>query len=457
MTTGLTQAGLPQASSYFFIRTLQSQDRVAIRRALTQTEEIVSQVGVDLFRKYLVGATRLADYDAKNQSVYLYMLGKTTLLSGQYAKAIDYLNAVSSSSPFYAYSLQLRGTAKAVQGMNTSAIRDFQECVSRADRLIDQAKNLSDRYGDEGVKSSRLKADDLKARCRAGIARTHYQADQFREADDAYDKIPKASFVWTDILFEQAWNAFAQGEYNRALGRLVSYQSPSLKFVYNSEVDVLQAQSFLALCLYSDANQVINQFNAKYSKLGEEVKRFVESNADDLEAFYHAGKRALQGPLHTDNAFNKLMNRFVRGPYFQTSALSEKAIAREMVKAERFGAMQSGASTDAGHGFPGFIRRVLDWRAKTARYLGGAFVKNSIIDYHSVLISDFEKMAFIKLEMLQRAKEKLMDTPRTMARTRGNREPERKPYQYYWTFNGEFWVDELGDYVFGLESECDRT
>src|SRR4051812_40370128 len=29
VTVGLTQAGLPQASSYFFIRTLQSQDRAA--------------------------------------------------------------------------------------------------------------------------------------------------------------------------------------------------------------------------------------------------------------------------------------------------------------------------------------------------------------------------------------------------------------------------------------------
>ena len=25
---------------------------------------------------------------------------------------------------------------------------------------------------------------------------------------------------------------------------------------------------------------------------------------------------------------------------------------------------------------------------------------------------------------------------------------------YLWTFNGEFWADELGDYVFSLKSEC---
>ena len=169
------------------------------------------------------------------------------------------------------------------------------------------------------------------------------------------------------------------------------------------------------------------------------------------------GTKALQAPLHTTNQFYRLLNRFVRGPYFQTSAYAEKAITREVIRAEKYASMQPGVSTDPGKGFPGFLRRVLDWRAKTARYLGGAFVKNSVLDYHSVLISDFEKMAFIKLEMLQRAKEKLMNIPSKLSRTRGNREPGRKSYQYYWRFNGEFWTDELGDYVFGLESECDQT
>jgi len=26
--------------------------------------------------------------------------------------------------------------------------------------------------------------------------------------------------------------------------------------------------------------------------------------------------------------------------------------------------------------------------------------------------------------------------------------------QYFWKFNGEFWADELGDYSFGLKSNC---
>jgi cytoplasmic iron level regulating protein YaaA (DUF328/UPF0246 family) len=85
------------------------------------------------------------------------------------------------------------------------------------------------------------------------------------------------------------------------------------------------------------------------------------------------------------------------------------------------------------------------------------FVKNSLIDYHSQLISNFEKMAFIKLEMLKRAKDQLVykNSPhKNGLRDWGNEKPHRQDYQYYWSFNGEFWNDELGDYVFGLESQC---
>jgi hypothetical protein len=92
--------------------------------------------------------------------------------------------------------------------------------------------------------------------------------------------------------------------------------------------------------------------------------------------------------------------------------------------------------------------------------LGGAFVKNSLMDYHAQLIADFDKMAFIKLEMLKQAKDALIYKnvqSKNGKRERGDVEPSRRDYQYYWSFNGEFWNDELGDYVFGLESQCRGT
>lgn len=446
ITLNLMKLDLPQAASYFFIRTLQSGQKSAIRKALGETQELLVAVGVDLLKRYLIQHTTFEDYDSLNRSAYLYAIGKDRLLKGQEEKAIGYLNGVSPSSRLWPFVLQLRGAAHAIQGRTDAAVRDFKACAERADQYASDSASRK-------RKNRVLEAEDLEARCKAGEARTLYQMSQYEEADRAYDEIPKKSFVWPDVLFEQAWAAFGKQEYNKTLGKLVSYKSPSLQFVFNTEVDVLRAQSYLMLCLYDDANDVINEFNTKYTRVGEEVKRLVEANSSNLSVFYDLGKKSLRGPLHTTSQLSRMVNRFVRGPYFQNLARAENDSISELNELKRIVA-RSRATREVG--LDDFLGVVLQWRVRTVRLLGGAFVKNSLMDYHSVLISDFEKMAFIKLEMLSRAKSKLLATKtEDKGRTRGNVEPRRRDDQYRWGFNGEFWMDELGDYVFGLESECD--
>ena len=453
ITMGLLHAGLPNAASYFFIRTLQSGNHAAIHSVLTQAQDLLVVVGADILRKYMVRHTRYEEYDSVNRGAYLFALGKEALLSGENEKAVSYLNGMDSSSPLWPFALQLRGTALAVAGRNEEAISDFKSCASKASRVAS--------YEVKGIVNngnSAREADDLRSRCVAGEARTLYQMDRFDDADRVYDSIPKKSFVWPDILFEQAWNSFAREQYNRTLGKLVSYKSPALTFMFNSEVDVLRAQSYLALCLYNDANDAIKEFNRRYTPVGEEVKEFVERNANNLGAFYGLGKSALRSSLYTKNGFYQLANRFVRGPYFQNLVLNERQVASEMEAIRRFDSSQRGVSHNLGQGFPGFLNEVLQWRLRSVRLLGGAFVKNSLLDYHSALIEDYEKMAFIKLEMLRLAKDKLVYKHGSREeRSRGNVEPSRRDDQYKWSFNGEFWNDELGDYVFGLESECNKS
>lgn len=452
VTLGLLRSRLYHSATYFFIKTLESGDKVAIRRVLSQVDELQGQVGPDILRRYLIRHTRYEDYDSQSRSAYLFSLAKTALLSGHEEKAIGYVNGISEGSPIFAYALQLRGSAHAILGKNESALRDFQFCQSRAGKLKSKGRD----------RLAREEAEDLQGRCLAGEARTLYQMERFEAADQVYDRISKASYVWPDILFEQAWNAFAQEEFNRTLGRLVSYKSPALSFVYNPEVDVLRAQAYLALCLYKDANDVVNDFNTRYASLGEQIKRAVEgagAGSAGLESFYELGRQAVRGSLYSEKVIHRVINRFARGPYFQNLVRGADAIAIEKIAIQRFDSMQPGVRHDQKTGFPGFLNQILDWKGAAARRVGGAFIKNSLMDYHASLLADFDKISFIKLEMLKRAKESLLYKNRPVAEGRswGNVEPSRKDYQYRWSFNGEFWNDELGDYVFGLESECNRS
>ncbi len=452
VTLGLMHAGLPNLASYFFIRTLQEGNRPAIRSVLTQSEDLLMVVGADLIRKYLVRHTTESEYSEINRGAYFYSMAKEALLVGDTAKALSYLRGVNSSSPLWPYSLQLSGSAHAILGQHFEAIRDFRGCVSDASRIMNHRTQSLLHLENVG-----REVEDLKARCQAGEARTLYEMEKFDEAERAYDRISKASFVWPDILFEQAWNSFGRQQYNRSLGRLVSYKSPTLSFVFNSEVDVLRAQTYLALCLYQDANQVLQEFEAKYTPIGEEMKDYVERHSENLPEFYQLGKKVLKASLYKNTGFDHVVNRFVRGAYFQGLVFNEAQLKKERAIFLKLDRAQSGVSHQLGHGFPGFLDEVLHWRTRTIQLLGGAFVKNSLMDYHAQLIEDFEKISFIKLEMLKDAKDKLMgiEHPKQeKERARGNAKPSRRDDQYQWSFIGEFWFDELGDYVFGLESEC---
>ena len=429
----LVKANYPQSASYFFIKALQSGSKAGVRRALQSMPRILDAVGGDLLRSYVLAHTHEDDYSGETRNHFFYFIGKDKLLKGDPTGALDALKKVGSGSSVGHAAAQLRGTAHAMLGQPQQAVEWFRNCERSAGRL---------RGGD---------SDDLEHRCLAGRARSLYQMGRHDDAEEVYDDIPKKSFVWTDILFEQAWNAYAKGDYNRALGKLVTYRSPHLKFVFNPETEVLRAQSFLALCLYDDANKTINDFNEAYQGIGRRLKDELLSRANDYGHLYALGKDAYRSKLHGGDMMRRALNRSVRGPYFASILRQESAALSE-------GARFRAAMGTQG-GYPDFLEKVVAWRVKTARLMGGVFVRNSMVDLYEDLLANLDKMSFIKSEMLSQMKGRIerrnqLTDDGNGGKKRGGAGFDRKDYQYYWGFNGEFWNDELGDYVFALESEC---
>ena len=467
VTQSMVRAGLDQSALYFFLRTLQFKDRTANKKVLEFAPLLIERVGPDLMKIFLSKYTRTEDYSNRARNAFALVVAKDKLLKGDYSGVVQAVALVQTNHPIYPVALQMRATAEVMLNHQTQAIRDFSECADKAEQRIEvdenslEAEIAREQPSQLMNKWNTLKRDaarDLKARCIAGKARTEYELGRFEDADRSYDKIPKASFVWTDTLFEHAWNSFARDEFNRTLGKLVSYKSPALKFVFNTEIDVLMAQSYLSLCLYGDAQKVIEEFNRQYGNVAKEIKVFVDSNPSDLRPYYTLGRQALIDKLHTERPLYQFMNRFVRAPYFQTLTLAEDRVIAEKIAIARMDESRPETSTGMAAGFPGFLNLVLDWRLNTIQRLGGIYVKNSMVDYHQVLISDFEKMQFMKIDLLAHLKQKLQEPESATAseRSRGNRIPVRRSDQLLWNFNGEFWNDEIGDYVFALQSECGK-
>jgi len=94
------------------------------------------------------------------------------------------------------------------------------------------------------------------------------------------------------------------------------------------------------------------------------------------------------------------------------------------------------------------------------RDLIGAYVKTSLGNYLDQVDKTLQSMSYVKLEILGKKKESIISRPygneSEGARERGDYIfLKRTDKQYFWDFIGEFWADELGDYVFALKSECE--
>lgn len=446
----LTAQGMYESASYFYLKAIGSGFDEAIPIALQSTQKLVENLGGGMFKKYILKYTRLEQYPADQKNFYLYFLALEHLLDNRADGALNAATRISSDFVYYPQVLFVRGTANLMLNRIAEGVDAFTQCS------ISVESRKYNFY--HGTKNTEYEKEDLKNRCIAGVARAHYQGRNYQDADKWYARIEMRSVVWPQVLYERAWSYVAQGEYNRALGKLVTYKAPVLDWFMDSEIELLRTLSYLQMCLYGDVNNEVNYFVKRYAQLGLEVKTLLEETAEgsqeDFNKLYAIGINSLRRGTFAKDRMTQFMNRFIRAPYFarvaQVDVNTEKEL--EYLKDQR-------NSNKLGLG--GFLVEVLAWRRLMARKLGGAFIRERLDTEYRALLKNVQTIDIVKLEMLRRAKRKVENSFVNESEDEfGNPKrgslgaPSVRDDQYLWNFNGEFWMDELGDYVFALRPEC---
>ena len=365
-----------------------------------------------------------------------YIMAKRLFKRNQPQQALSELSRVNGDHPAYPYVAHMRGTIYSSLGKFGEAETQFRDCIRTSE-------------SDSGDADSILQKNQLllnRDYCLAGVARVNFANKKYAVADLNYLDIQKSSFVWPEILFEEAWNSYYEKNYNRTLGKLVSYKAPVFDFIFKPEVENLKALTYLKMCLYDDAKKTADDFYTELFQPSKDLRTFLKTRGKDYKFYYnlmadYEENKPLPLPIietilksiKKEGAFLEMKGAF-------TSAIAEYNILRK----KRDSGFKSNLIIN--------LKIVLD----EYRTVLGAFIRSGMVSKYAELYSAFEGMSYIKLEILAMRKEKLYDTDvRAVGRKRGDiKYIERNDKQYFWTFNGEFWADELGDYVFALRSEC---
>lgn len=371
--------------------------------------------------------------------------------------SLDNLGRVKKDFALYAQSLYIKGLVHFARGEFEPAVNAFQEVVRMTN-----------------PKGGTVRNDKLREMAFFSLARIHYQFEQFRYAIFYYNRVSRDSEQWLEALFESSWAHFRLAEYEKALGNLVTLQSPFFQDEYYPESAILKAITFYENCRYPEARAFLGEFEQNYGGVLEELKRLTGetgakvASADKsvpapsaktatqlFEELTELEKKVNEGRDDANRSF-ALTARLLR------LALSDKRVkgyreAIEEIDAEKAQLQALEAPFNGGATHATALADV-DKRREELVALAGTLLKDKLEAEKKFLTDLNSKLVRIQFEIAKGEKDKLesklsgseQDTSKSKYAHITAVDDER----LYWPFEGEYWRDELGTYQYTLTEGC---
>ncbi|WP_133621831.1 hypothetical protein [Bradymonas sediminis] len=376
----------------------------------------------------------------KYRDQFAYLVGRYLYQEMNTDEALRLLTAVSPRSPYYARSRYIAAIANVSAYKAEPAIEEFKEAL----RYLQQKD-------DDGELSA--KERELLETTTLGMARTFYSTGDYQTSLKYYSKIKRRSDKWPKALFESSWAFFQTDDYNKALGNLHSLNSPFFADAYFPEGPILSAVIYFYNCKYPRVRSVLSDFDYYYAPLKDEVQSVILQYEDPTEIFDWI--RSLQkGEVDFDPQVYRILS----------AALSDAEVTRtfDLVdtiesETEKIGTMpEAWVSSELGSSLVQESELALSFARNNAGTLAGARLERVVRELEELIQQKDE----IQFEVARAEQGVIQADIRAGMSVGGNVTASDRVQvsdeELYWTFDGEYWRDELGFYVFNMNSECSR-
>ena len=302
LVSELMEEGMYFSATPFMKEYLASVGRVNDAEVDKILDKLITEVGVKQFEVFPNNIL-----EKSNAPVVRYILARKAFRAAKYNDALKYLQrSIEDWNPVKPHALLLEGSVYAVTKKEEQAIKVFKECVDVANEQIGNEKNQ------DRLRQLKIARDY----CVVGISRSQFAVTKFDDAYSSYLDLQKSSYIWPEILFEEAWNSFYLKDYNRTLGKLVTYKAPVFNYIFNPEIDVLTALTYMELCLWSDTNKVVEDFYSRYEKDYESYKKFINGLGKDYKQYYLLVKDRAEGKLRGGEILTRALMSIGRDPAY---------------------------------------------------------------------------------------------------------------------------------------------
>ncbi len=376
---------------------------------------------------------------------YHFVRGKALDEAGQgeeakksFEEARKLVLQVPRGDRFYGKVKYLQGTIDFKEGAFPQALESFKEVV--------RANNPRGGYADA----------HQRALAFMQLARTHYGHKQNRYAIFYYDKVERGSDQWLEALFESSWAHFRIGQYERALGNLITLSSPFFKDEYFPEALILKAVVYFENCRYKEARAILEEFEQTYMPVHNELEKITAQKSDSQGYWDMLAEIQRRNVESGGRGSTVLLERIFK------LALSDKdlkAANDSILEVEKEQDTIGGLGdrfrySDLAKSLNEGLKAERAALAQKAGVLAKSKLENELTQLKD-LLGQALRIKFETTDMEKRALEdELAGGPKLV---------QLKNYKFScavgderecWPYEGEYWRDELGTYEYTLTKGC---
>lgn len=432
----LMELNLNQTAAFQFVEAIRLGDPSWTRLSIEKLLIVTDKLGDETLLNFAIQRAEISQIPPQNREMLYYRLAEIKHKSGMAKEAIELYSRVTSKSRYYYSALYNMGLAQAESGQPDLAIQSFRRLLnSRARARV---------------------TDTNKVAAQMAIARTLYQKQDWNKSIEAYSQIPRDHRYWHDALFEKTWAMLRAARFRSTLSNFQSLHSSYYEDAYLPETLLLRAIVYLYICQYDEMEKVLSLYERQYNPALKQVTAFLQNTNPDI--YFQEINRTFQLKRNSEG------RKQLAVPYNIMRHISEEGDVRRsyayLRKINNEKKMIEASAQMKGSSVGSYALRIVNNRLNSAKDVLGLQVKNHLAAVKAELTDLNEQSGFIRYEMINGRKETIKK--RLAGKSVSDSESERQDrsfyvengYEYY-PFQGEYWLDEIGNYHYLGKQSCE--
>ncbi len=434
----LLELKLYQVAAFQFVEVIRMGESKYTRQAIEKLSLVADALGDDSLLNYAISKVEMDKFPPQYKDMINFRLGEIKQKNGNFEEAAEIFSRVTTRSRNYYQAQFNRGLCYLEVKQTDKAVVIFQSLY-------------------ENRSNARI-TDTNRVAAQLAIARTHYQAQNWEASIEAYRAIPKDSPMWHDALFEMTWAYLRAAKFRTALSNFQSLHSSFYEDTYLPESLLLRSILYLYICRYDEMDKVLELFQKTYGPVRAKVGQFVLAYGKENMPFY----TEIEAALAIKNG--EKTKQVAKIPYSVTRhILNEGDVKRSLNYLERLRSerklllkLRSLPRT----GFGSYALKVIDNRIRNTKISIGEMVRNHLYDVRSELKDLYQQTEFARAQMLE--EQKNAQIKKIAGKNLSTQIDEDKNREYYiqngleyWPFDGEYWLDEIGNYHYLGKQNCE--